>query len=281
MEYSFLNTFLGTLGTTANGDFIWAGASASVPSIIPTPSTDTNFISNVSDYVFAHILHPYITSWINETVPNDAAALACRNSVYANQPSGSTAFGLQTPLFFEGASISSTTARWSKIGFESADQYLIGPRSVGAYLFLNPASSTDIRVEGNDSLAFKTVSFGNNNAFNIPVTFQYRMTDFFGDGTVGLGNVGGDLNSNSSTNLSYTKTIGIDIYYNPLNKERFSFDLEISARYFSRALSSKDTPARTFEIAIDDLNNTIRNIAPTLSRDVGSNNNSGGGNVLR
>jgi hypothetical protein len=280
LEYSSDNTFTGaSAGSIANGDFIWRGSILPVLSTDVTPfdAPDVQLVYN--DYIFVHALHPYLSSWLTQTNPNDAAKAACRNSIFGNQPVGSTGSNIQTPLFYEGAGL--VTDRRSKIGFESVDQWLLGPKSVGAYLFLNPASSNDIRVEGNDSLSFKTVSFGNNNAFNIPVTFQYRMTDFFGDGVVGLGNVGGDPNSNSGTNLAYTKTIGIDVYYNPLNKERFSFDLEVTARYFSSSISSTNIPARTFEIAVDDLNQTIRNIVPTLSRDVSSRSNVNGGNAIR
>jgi hypothetical protein len=195
--------------------------------------------------------------------------------VLASLQRGTLGFNLQNPLFYEGTGL--PTDRYAKIGFETNDQYLLGPRSVGAYLFLNPGSSTDIRVEGNDSISVKRVEFGNTKAFNIPVTFQYRMTDYFGDGANGLGNVGGNPTSNSGTNLEYVKTIGIDIYHNPITKERFSFDLEVTARYYSKTLATKDIPTRSFETALDDLNRTIKNITPSTSRDVTSfqNNFSG------
>jgi hypothetical protein len=93
------------------------------------------------------------------------------------------------------------------------------------------------------------------------------MTDYFGLGDNGLGNVGGDPAANSSTNLEYTKTIGIDIYANPIDKERFSFDLELNARYYSKSLITKDIPVRTFETALDDLTKTIKVVTPRTSRD--------------
>ena len=144
---------------------------------------------------------------------------------------------------------------------------MIGPRSCGAYLFLNPSAHRDLLVDGSDALSLKSVKFGNANSLTIPITFQYRMTDYFGVGSVGLGNIGGIPSSNSSTNLEYTKTIGIDIYVNPLDKERFSFDLEVTARYYSRSLISKDIPVRTFEAALDDLSKTIKVVTPRTSRD--------------
>ena len=99
------------------------------------------------------------------------------------------------------------------------------------------------------------------------------MTDYFGLGNVGLGNVLGNPSSNASTNVEYTKTIGLDIYANPLDKERFSFDLELTARYYSKSLITKDIPVRTFETAIDDLTKTIKVVTPTTSRDVAVKNN--------
>ena len=122
----------------------------------------------------------------------------------------------------------------------------------------------------------KTVNFGDTTSVSIPITFQYRMTDYFGATASGLGNLAGNPNATRGQNLIYTKTIGLDIYSNPINKERFSFDVEVSARYYSRTLINADVPSRTFETALDDLNNTIRTITPSTSRNVTANNPGGG-----
>jgi hypothetical protein len=92
------------------------------------------------------------------------------------------------------------------------------------------------------------------------------MTDYFGVGSVGVGNVAGVRNFSKNANLVYTKKIGFDIYSNPINKERFSFDLEITARYYSRTIVGKDLPSRTFDTALDDLNKTIKSITPRTTR---------------
>jgi hypothetical protein len=256
-------------------DFIWKGSITTTANIESTPFSSASVQSVYSNRIMVHVDHPDIPTWISSTNPSQSAHYACRNSVLASLQRGTLGFNLQNPLFYEGTGL--PTNRYAKIGFETNDQYLLGPRSVGAYLFLNPGSSTDIRVEGNDSISVKRVEFGNTKAFNIPVTFQYRMTDYFGDGANGLGNVGGNPTSNSGTNLEYVKTIGIDIYHNPITKERFSFDLEVTARYYSKTLATKDIPTRSFETALDDLNRTIKNITPSTSRDVTSfqNNFSG------
>jgi hypothetical protein len=251
-------------GSTSS-DFIWRGGISQ--SVIPASNSQVQ--GNLNNNLFIHIDHPDIQSWTNGstdaivngiTVPNQV-----RHSVLASIIKGGTYSDRQTALFFTGTG--GTGATYSKIGFQTNDQYLIGPRSCGAYLFLNPSSSSDLVVNGSDSLSLKSVQFGNSNALSIPITFQYRMTDYFGIGSAGLGNIGGLSSSNSGTNLEYTKTIGIDIYVNPLDKERFSFDLELTARYYSKSLITKDIPVRTFEAALDDLSKTIKVVTPRTSRD--------------
>ena len=166
----------------------------------------------------------------------------------------------------------------NKIGFEPNDQYLIGPRSTGAYLFLNPNSHGDVVVDGSDALSVRSITFGDSNTISIPITFQYRMTDYFGDGDNGIGNLGGKRTFTRSENLTYLKTIGLDIYSNPLNKDRFSFDIQISARYYSKTIGTKDIPTKTFESALDDLNQTIKTIRPTTSRTNTPTTNTGSSN---
>ena len=115
--------------------------------------------------------------------------------------------------------------------------------------------------------------FGDTNSISIPVTFQYRMTDYFGDSYNGLGNLGGIRGTSNGANLTYTKTIGIDIYSNPINKERFSFDIEVSARYYSKTLAGAAIPGRTFQTALDDLTGTLKTVIPSTSRNVNYQSN--------
>jgi hypothetical protein len=267
LEYSFPIDFASPTQGLENTDFIWAGSINTTTTINPTPFSSAAVSAAYSgNRILIHVDHPDIPSWISTVNPSEAAHNACRNSALANRQRGLLGFNLQNPLYYEGNG--GPNDRYAKIGFEANDQYLLGPRSVGAYLFLNPGSSSDIRVSGNDAISVKRVEFGNDKSFSIPVTFQYRMTDYFGLGNAGIGNIGGNPLANAGTNLEYTKTIGIDIYHNPLTKERFSFDLEISARYYSKTLATKDIPTRSFETALDDLNRTIRYITPGTSRDV-------------
>ena len=254
-------------GSISNGDFIWKGGSLSTTAVIPV--NNSTIVSNYDNTIFTHINHPSVSTWSSQVGNNEANLMASkevRNSKFGNTPVGVTGDKLQTPLFFEGAG--STGDRYAKICFDTEDQYLLGPLSVGAYLFLNPSSHSDVTVNGSDSLSVRRIGFGESQSIAIPVTFQYRMTDYFGSGDAGLGNVGGKRGAAKNENLTYTKRIGIDIYNNPINKERFSFDLELTARYYSRTIVGKDIPSKTWALALDNLNKTIRTVNPTTTRDI-------------
>jgi len=257
------------VGSTAVGDFIWKGGTNGSWVI---PYTDSTVQSSYNDSLFVHIKHPLISSWagmftsdsdVNEHVQNEV-----RNSIFANVPFGSTGSDRQSALFYEA--IGGTADKYGKIGFVDTDQYLLGPRSVGSYLFFNPKSHDVVTVPGSDNLSFKTLRFGTREALTVPITFQYRMTDYFGSEDSGLGNLGGNPSTGVNSTLAYTKTIGIDIFPNPVENERFSFDLELTARYYSKSLVSKETPLRTFENTIDDLTGQILTLRPQTSRDSGN-----------
>lgn len=256
------------IGSSAS-DFIWKGSNILGPTTVSDviPLTDGAVINDYDNTILIHIDHPAIDDWNNcsiSSTPNTEANLDVRNSIFGNVISGSTGSLYQTPLFFEGSG--GTGDRYSKLAFDVNDQYLLGPKSVGCYLFMNPTSHSDVVVDGSDSLSVRRITFGEEQAITIPVTFQYRMTDYFGVGNVGIGNVSGVRNFSKNANLVYTKKIGFDIYSNPINKERFSFDLEITARYYSRTIVGKDLPSRTFDTALDDLNKTIKSITPRTTR---------------
>jgi hypothetical protein len=254
------------IGSTAD-DFIWKGWNAGATTgseVIGVTAVAVSF--NYDNTILVHINHPQIDDWNQQSNPNLEASLDVRNSMFGNLVAGVTGSLLQTPFFYEGSG--GTADRYSKIAFDVNDQYLLGPKSVGAYLFLNPTSHSDVVVDGSDSLSVRRITFGEGDAISIPFTFQYRMTDYFGVGDSGIGNVGGIRNFSKNANLVYTKKLGIDVYSNPLNKERFSFDVEVTARYYSRTIVGKDIPSRTFETALDDLNKTIKSVRPQTSRDV-------------
>lgn len=253
-------------------DFIWKGTSATEVVSVDAINTLSPDIYNTT--IGVHISHPGIPLWVLNTTTTaqriQNAQNSIRNSILANQPVGTTGALLQSPLFFEGTGSSSN--RYSKIGFETNDQFLLGPRSVGSYLFINPSSHKNLSVDGSDSISIKVIKFGNSNAISIPLVFQYRMTDYFGLGKDGTGNLGGRLTPGKSDNLTYTKVIGIDIYSNIVAKERLSFDIEVTAKYYSVTVTNTDIPSRTFPAALDDLSGVILTKDVAISRDTYNQN---------
>lgn len=281
VEYNCTTAAMNTIssiipGSTAAGDFIWRGSvgPTSVTDVVSINIIDTLYPLLYDSSILVHIDHPDVAGLMSSSTPNLLASQEIRNSMFANQPEGATGSSTQTPFAYWGP-VGGTTylGNTNKVGFEPNDQYLLGKQSTGAYLFLNPNSYNDLVVDGSDSLSFRTILFGDTNSISIPVTFQYRMTDYFGDSYNGLGNLGGIRGTSNGANLTYTKTIGIDIYSNPINKERFSFDIEVSARYYSKTLAGAAIPGRTFQTALDDLTGTLKTVIPSTSRNVNYQSN--------
>lgn len=251
--------------STDVNDFIWnQGINKEVTSI-------TNVINDYSTNIFVHISHPEIDSWRQLLSETETATIGhenilknIRNSVYAslNKKVNPTRYFKQSPYYYD-----TNNNLTPKIGFEENDSYLIGSKSVGAYLFLNPGNYSDIRVNSDDSLGYTTVLYGNNNSINIPIIFQYRMTDFYGEGNDGIGNINGELNYNESETLEFTKRIGIDLFFNPKESERFSFDIEVTARYSSKNLVNSVSPNMSYEVILDDLGQAIKSVNPNISTD--------------
>jgi hypothetical protein len=134
----------------------------------------------------------------------------------------------------------------AKLGFYNNDSFLVGKYTCGAYLHLAPVDYTDIAVDGSTVLAKKLLQFGEQNAVNIPLVFQFRCSDK-------LGYVGGFRSSGTITNITYTKKVGIDIQVR--DQSLFSFDIEVSVKYEQDSLVQ---PVFVPNVALDRLN-VIRN----------------------
>lgn len=126
------------------------------------------------------------------------------------------------------ASDSSTTMVESnypiKQGFVNNDKYLIGRYTCGAYLYITPSSYQTISATSFNPLGTKRVlEFGTAKSIKIPLTFQYRCSDY-------LKYVGGFRVDSTSglKNVKYSKKIGFDIN---LKDDVFSFDVLVSAQY--------------------------------------------------
>jgi hypothetical protein len=120
-------------------------------------------------------------------------------------------------------------------------------------MFLGPSTFNQLNVNGVDSRSTFTVNSGDENAILIPVIFQWRMEDFYGDDTgTGAGIVGGFGNPAypvAPKNLTYGKRIGIDIYAQ--DEPAFSFDIQVNAIYKKTSLSqvvASATPAVNKEL---------------------------------
>jgi hypothetical protein len=117
----------------------------------------------------------------------------------------------------------------AKLGFHKNDEFLVGRYTCGAYLFMSPVDYSGISVDGNNELAKKTLEFGEDRGINIPIIFQFRCSDK-------IGKIGGHRASGDISNISYTKTIGLDIQVR--GESTFSFDVEVSCKYEQDSLAS-------------------------------------------
>ena len=151
-----------------------------------------------------------------------------------------------------------------KTSFEGFDQYTLGKQSCGSYLFVSSDNHENIQVDGDAIQSYELVQFGQSASINIPLVFQYRMTDYFGvTSGSGLGNIAGDTTGNT-VNLTYAKRIGFDIY--PNNSDVVQFDIEISANYRSDRLSIKQFPKATVTKGLNDLEKVIEGLRPSLNQ---------------
>ena len=146
----------------------------------------------------------------------------------------------------------------NKISFQENDKYLLGPASCGSYLYMSPLDYDEVRVLGNDKTSKKELPFGAGNAVSLQIVYQYRMTDYFGPGKLGIGKVSGQ---DGITQLEYRKILGLDIYY---DESKFSFDIEIASRYKSNSISASDVPSSTFQNTINQTTNNVSQITPTI-----------------
>lgn len=169
-----------------------------------------------------------------------------------------------------------------KTSFETFDQYLLGRHSCGSYLFISSDDHEIIQVNGDSIQSNKIIQFGNTNSINIPIVFQYRMTDYYGVGggsSGGLGNIIGDL-TGAITNLTYAKKIGFDIW--PNGDTVYQYDIEFFAKYKSDNLNIEVFPSATVTKSLSDLEKVISNLSPSIvETKVNTIVRSGGGGTSR
>jgi len=149
--------------------------------------------------------------------------------------------------------------RSNKTSFRENDKYLLGPASVGCYLYLSPIKYADVRVDGNDTTSTKELTFGTANAIVFQVVYQYRLTDYFGPGTDGIGRIAGE---EGVTQVEFRKIMGLDIYY---DEKKFGFDIEVISRYKSNSIGTSDVPTVTFQNTINQTTGNVNQITPTIT----------------
>lgn len=217
---------------------------------------------NTTDYnngIFMHKDHPDIETFFGSTYPiaandvNDvqdneqenALQAIVDSAIYtmpitANIPNGALTsthhgladYSLKQLGFRDTNTMIQADRRTFKMSFDNNDQYLLGGRSCGAFLFISPINLGSLSIDGDNQLARKNISQGTSNAISIDVVFQYRMTDYAGnDPNTDIGYIAGLRGSNVS-NVTYAKKIGIDIFDEA--DEQFSFDLEVFAKYSAK-----------------------------------------------
>ena len=157
-------------------------------------------------------------------------------------------------------------ARNTKASFAPLDQYLLGQPSCGSYLFIAAEQHENIQVSGDATLSTKAIQFGASKSLNVPLIFQYRMTDYFGQGSGstggGRGNIGGD-STGATVNLTYSKRLGFDIYKTV--NDVYQFDVEVFATYRSDKLNLEIFPSATIQKSLIDLEKVVARLSPSIT----------------
>jgi len=234
----------------------WAGYD---PEAVDCTAVNSINTSTYNNGIFMHKDHPDIETFFTRTWPqaasdpNDmldseqtqALQAIVDSAIYtmpitANIPNGaltSTHLGLSNLAlkqlgFRDTNTMISADRRTFKMSFDANDQYLLGGRSCGAFLYMSPINLLSLSVHGDNDLSRKYLSQGERNAIAVDIVFQYRMTDYAGnDNTTDIGNIAG-LRGSSVSNLTYSKKIGLDVFDE--GDEQFSFDLEVFAKYSAK-----------------------------------------------
>jgi len=237
------NTPSGATGTTQN-DFIWDGNLIS-PGVVQVGSMVPG---SYDESLFYHIDHPVIQDYIASGATSGFTIPTGRMAKYSTIPSNEPFGEIQTPYGYD-----TSEGRGFKMSFEENDEYLLGGRSTGAYLFLSPVSIGSLGVDGDNKFGKRRIGPLDTKQVNskipkspnlsVDIIFQYRMTDYFGVKATGAvdsfpGRIAGK-HTNQVQNLTYSKKIGLDVFDS--NNNQFSFDLRVFAKYKPIGLNLNNT----------------------------------------
>lgn len=200
-------------------------------------STVTAFANTLNKYIFRlpkNEAYTISNNTVKSTVLSKSAKAALKTKIYKQIPYEFFNYNVadESALVQNNANEDTYLTLTHKIGYEPNDQYLVGKDTCTSFLFLNPANHTSIQVEGDSKMSSKVVTGGS--VISIPLTFQYRMTDYWGEGNMGGGRILGDanistVNKTSLSNIQMANRIGIDIWES--KDTPVSFDIEIYATY--------------------------------------------------
>jgi len=253
-EYTLNNSAYTQIGTTTT-DFIWNGTyNSTVPN-----TTSTSDVTVASDYssgniLLAHVDHPDIKAAnLSLSSLRDSLRMAKAATKISTDANGKK----QTGLFY-----STTFGNTVKSSFTANDQFLLGKASCGSYMFLLPREEDSLTVNGDDALSVKSIIVGESNAISIPLVFQYRMTDYNGLGVNGIGSIAGDY-TGVTTDVIFSKKMGFDLF--DIDENRFSFDLEIFAKYAVDKLNINSIPSISIANALKDLTSNIPGTQPNIN----------------
>jgi hypothetical protein len=216
--------------TSDNGstDFIWSGSFSGTTPQRTAVSTVTN--SNYDAGIFMHSSHPLLQN--GAKTPLEIISYGMVGMPKTAPRRSTDIHGIkQTPLRIINTITNNGTVgprSTIKNGFAPEDQYLLGGRSCGSFLYMSPLNINSLVVSSSNKNGKKIIPGGSANAITVDLIFQYRMTDYYGVGDTGTGRVGGVL-ANTLTNLTYSKKIGIDIL--DFSNMDFQFDIEVYSKY--------------------------------------------------
>jgi hypothetical protein len=211
-------------------DFTWNGGYSGVSPQLTKIGVGIT-LEKYDNGLFMHIDHPLI----NTSSPLTAISIMSNGLVgmpktaarKANDPYGNQ----QTPLKLVKTTNEEGNPSFRKTiknSFEPNDQYLLGGHSCGSFLYISPLTKEYLSVDASNKSGKKIIPGGKANSISLDLIFQYRMTDYNGAGSVGIGRVAGIV-SNIINNITYSKKIGLDII--DRNGFDFKFDIEVYAKY--------------------------------------------------
>lgn len=125
-----------------------------------------------------------------------------------------------------------------RIGYLPEDKYLIGKQTCGSCLYPNVSSKDVLFVNGDSGNSQKVIA--GNDYISIPLTFQARMTDYYGTSDGDTGHLMGDPSVRNFSGLRVANRLGLDIATG-FDREIKKFDIEIYANYTDSGSISPNT----------------------------------------